>query len=171
MTSSACRARPNQSPRQLGSESGTPARRRPPAPRPVARCGAWGSASTSLLSPTCDRGESFLGTRTFSADAERNTAASVAFARGLQSDGVAATAKHYPGLGSSGHANTDLAVVSLATPRDAMAHERAGFLRHVEADTRLIMVSNAAYDAYDPGRPAVVSREILGQLRRDGFGA
>ena len=159
---------PDRSPRQLG---------RQPADAVRAAGGATGAALRRMgigvdLAPVADlaRAGSFLGTRTFSADAARNTAASVAFARGLQSAGVAATAKHYPGLGTSGQTNTDLAAVSLATPRDAMARERAGFLRHVAAGTRLIMVSNAAYDAYDPGRPAVVSRKILGRLRSDGFG-
>ena len=159
---------PDQSPQQLGRQA------------PGAAQAAGASTGASLrrmgigvdLAPVADLAiaPSFLGTRAFSPDAERNAAASVAFARGLQSAGVAATAKHYPGLGSSGQANTDLAVVSLATPRDAMARERAGFLRHVEAGTRLIMVSNAAYDAYDPGQPAVVSRRIMSRLRRDGFG-
>ena len=158
---------PDRSPRELGAQSLDAVR---------AAGAATGGALRRMgigvdLAPVADlaRAGSFLGTRTFSRDAARNTAASVAFARGLQGEGVAATAKHYPGLGTSGQANTDLAAVSLATPRAAMARERGGFLRHVEAGTRLVMVSNAAYDAYDPGRPAVVSRRILGQLRRDGF--
>jgi beta-N-acetylhexosaminidase len=123
------------------------------------------------LAPVADLpvGHSFLGDRTFSTDAERTAAASTAFAAGLQSSGVAATAKHYPGLGSAGQANTDLAAVTVGVPRSALDRERAGFVRHVDAGTRVVMVSNAVYAAYDPRRPAVASRRILGRLRTDGF--
>jgi beta-N-acetylhexosaminidase len=124
------------------------------------------------LAPVADSpadASSFLGRRTFSSPTRPAAQASVAFAVGLQRAGVAATAKHYPGLGSSGPRNTDVAPVTLATPRAEMERERAGFLRHVRAGTRLVMVSNATYVAYDRARPAVLSRRIIGRLRRDGF--
>ena len=125
------------------------------------------------LAPVADvptDASSFLGTRAFGTARAPHVKAAVAFARGLQRAGVAATAKHYPGLGSSGALNTDLAEVTLATPRGAMERERAGFLAQVRAGTRLIMVSNATYLAYDRRRPAVVSPTIIGRLRRGGFG-
>jgi beta-N-acetylhexosaminidase len=123
------------------------------------------------LAPVADlaTGPSFLATRTFSPDPGRNTSASTAFAAGLQSSGVAATAKHYPGLGSSGQANTDVAAVRLMTPLGVLARERAGFMQHVAGGTRAIMMSNAVYVAYDPTWPAVTSRKIVGRLRSDGF--
>ena len=159
---------PDRSPRELGSAS-------------LANVRAAGTATgRSLramgigvnLAPVADLpadATSFLGTRAFGSAAQPRVAAAVAFARGLQGAGVAATAKHYPGLGSSGARNTDLAAVSLATPRASMQRERAGFLRQVRAGTRLIMISNATYAAYDPMRPAVTSRKIIGRLREDGF--
>ena len=59
--------------------------------------------------------------------------------------------------------------MTLATPRPALERERASFLRLVDRGTRLVMVSNAIYLAYDRSRPAVVSRKIIGRLRRHGF--
>ena len=112
---------------------------------------------------------SFLGTRAFSADRVRNARSSVAFAEGLQQGGTAATAKHYPGLGSSGAQNTDTTAVTLTTARSTLDRERAAFVRHAKAGTRVIMVSNAIYAAYDARRPAAVSPAIIGRLRRDGF--
>lgn len=112
---------------------------------------------------------SFLGSRTFSTGMRRNTRQSVAFARGLQRERVAATAKHYPGLGSAGSVTTDVASVRIDASRATMSRERAGFVAHVRAGVRLMMMSNATYDAYDPRRPAVISRRVIGQLRADGF--
>ena len=43
-------------------------------------------------------------------------ATAAAFAAGLQEGGVAATAKHYPGLGTTGMRNTDEQVVQVDTP-------------------------------------------------------
>jgi beta-N-acetylhexosaminidase len=160
---------PTRSPRELGAA-------------PIASARSAGVATgRSLrgmgigvdLAPVVDRptdGSSFLGTRAFGSSAQPHLGASIAFARGLQAAGVAATAKHYPGLGSSGARNTDLAVVTLNPARDTLRRERAGFIDHVRAGTRLVMVSNATYPAYDPERPAVVSRKIVGRLRKDGFG-
>lgn len=112
---------------------------------------------------------SFLGMRTFSTAAGPNTRHSVGFARGLQRARVAATAKHYPGLGSAGAITTDVASVRIRASRETMGVERAGFLEHARAGVRLIMMSNAVYDAYDSRRPAVVSARMIGRLRDDGF--
>ncbi len=159
---------PDRSPRELGSA-------------PLASVRAVGAATgRSLramgigvdLAPVADvptDAKSFLGTRAFGSSAQPRVGTALAFARGLQRAGVAATAKHYPGLGSSGARNTDMAAVTLATPRATLQRERAAFLRQVRAGTRLIMMSNATYAAYDPDRPAVTSRKIIGRLRRDGF--
>jgi len=159
---------PEQSPRELGA--GSPASAR-------AAGIATGRSLRSMgigvnLAPVADLpgdATSFLGSRAFGTASKPRSAAAVAFAGGMQSAGVAATAKHYPGLGSSGRANTDEAVVTLATPLPAMERERASFLRQVDSGTRLVMMSNATYAAYDGNRPAVVSSKIVGGLRRHGF--
>ena len=61
------------------------------------------------LAPVLDspRRRNFLGSRVFSADPQLNARLGVAFVAGLQRERVAATAKHFPGLGAA-HANTDV---------------------------------------------------------------
>ena len=90
-----------------------------------------------------------------------------AFAAGLQGRGVLATGKHFPGFGAA-RANTDLARVTINTPRERLRRVderpyRALFRRSV----RLVMLSTAIYTALDPGTPAAFSRPIArGELRR-----
>jgi beta-N-acetylhexosaminidase len=124
------------------------------------------------LAPSADVAEpsSFLGTRAFGSRRSTVGAASAAFVSGLQDAGVAATAKHYPGLGRTGAANTDLEPVVARAPRGVIEADRRVFLRDVAAQTWLVMVSSAVYPPYDPARPAVLSPRVIGALRRDGFG-
>lgn len=93
-----------------------------------------------------------------------------AFASGLAAAGVAATAKHFPGLGAA-RVNTDDAVqrirLSAATLRRADERPFASF---TGAGGALVMLSTAIYPALSD-RPASLSREIAtGELReRLGF--
>jgi beta-N-acetylhexosaminidase len=95
------------------------------------------------------------------------------FVRNQQGAGVAAAAKHFPGLGAASRdQDTDLRPVTLKV--------RAGVLRRVDerpyrtaiaAGVRLVMVSWAVYPALDPHRPAGLSPLVVqGELRqRLGF--
>jgi beta-N-acetylhexosaminidase len=47
--------------------------------------------------------------------------------------------------------------------------DRSVYDGHVQAGTRLVMLSSAVYPAYDPGHPAVASRHIIDRLRATGF--
>jgi beta-N-acetylhexosaminidase len=127
------------------------------------------------LAPVLDvgsAGTSFLGSRIFSADPATTSSLGSAFATGLQAAHVAATAKHFPGLGTA-PANTDLRVVVVPTPRPELERRLAPFQAAVSSGIRLVMVSNAAYPALDPSRlPAALSPAIVGGLLRTqlGFG-
>jgi beta-N-acetylhexosaminidase len=106
----------------------------------------------------------FLGSRVFSADPTVVGRQVVAFVRGLQTGGVAAPAKHFPGLGAARENTDDHAVsvqlVRLQPFRDAIA-----------AGVRLVMISSASYPHLDPsGRPAVFSRTIVTNLLRGSLG-
>lgn len=93
-----------------------------------------------------------------------------AFAIGLQRGGVAATLKHFPGLGRA-TGNQDDAVQTVAvSARRLRAEDMAPFRRAVAAGARMVMVSSARYPALD-GVPALLSRRIVtGELReRLGF--
>jgi beta-N-acetylhexosaminidase len=118
------------------------------------------------LAPVTDtlRPGGFLGSRSFGSDAAKVGNLAVAFIRALQAGGIAATAKHFPGLGAA-RLNTDDHAVSLpATDLDP-------FRRAIAAGTKLVMVSNAAYPALDnTGSPAVFSHPIVTDLLRGTFG-
>jgi beta-N-acetylhexosaminidase len=108
--------------------------------------------------------QGFLGSRTFSRDPSLVARLTSAFVRGLQAGHVAATAKHFPGLGAA-TANTDDYVVSVRRVR------LQPFRSAIAAGVRLVMMSNASYPELDPsGRPAVFSRTIVTDLLRGKLG-
>jgi beta-N-acetylhexosaminidase len=113
---------------------------------------------------------SWLGTRAFSRDPKVNATLGPAFVAGLQSANVAATAKHFPGLGTA-HATTDTADVVLASSKQALDARLAPFRAAIDGGVDLVMVSNAGYTALDPtGAPAVISRPIVVGLLRKQLG-
>ncbi len=121
------------------------------------------------LAPVLDTpgfGSTFLGSRAFSTNPRLNAKLGAAFVAGLQHEGVAATAKHFPGLGTS-RVSTDREPVQLETPEPALEQRLRPFERAVGAGVKLVMVSNAGYAAFDPtGVPAVLSRPIVTGLLR-----
>jgi beta-N-acetylhexosaminidase len=125
------------------------------------------------LAPVLDTPSSpdnFLGSRAFGRNPRHNARLGSAFVRGLQQHGVAATAKHFPGLGTAG-ANTDSNHVWITTPKAGLDARLAPFAAAVKAGVELVMMSNAGYRAYDPsGQPAVLSRRIVTGLLREGLG-
>lgn len=92
------------------------------------------------------------------------------FATGLQEGGVAATAKHFPGLGAA-EENTDVAVQRIELSRTALREaDEAPYRAFIAAGGRLVMLSTATYPALAP-EPAAFSRAIAtAELRgRLGF--
>lgn len=110
--------------------------------------------------------------RGFSSRPGRVAATGVAFAEGLESANVAATAKHFPGLGSTS-ANTDLRPSTIRLGAKALRSiDERPYEAYVQAGARLVMVSSARYPALGgPRLPASQSRRITtGELRnRLGF--
>jgi beta-N-acetylhexosaminidase len=109
--------------------------------------------------------------RAFADDAEGVAATAVPFAEGLEGGGVAATAKHFPGLGAATE-NTDFEAQTLSlTKRELLVVDMAPYRAFIAAGGRLVMLSTAIYPALSP-RPAAFSRRIAtGELRgRLGFG-
>jgi beta-N-acetylhexosaminidase len=107
----------------------------------------------------------FLRSRSFGSDPALVGSFAVAYLRALQAGGVAATVKHFPGLGAA-RESTDDHVVSVWTS------PLAPFARAVAAGVKLVMVSSASYPHLDTsGTPAVFSRPIVTDLlrRRIGF--
>jgi beta-N-acetylhexosaminidase len=92
------------------------------------------------------------------------------FAIGLAAGGVAATAKHFPGLGAA-RFNTDNAVQRIRLPAQRLrSNDERPYTRFVAAGGAMVMLSTAIYPALS-GKPAALSRAIAtGELRdRLGF--
>ena len=79
--------------------------------------------------------------------------------QGTAAAGVAATAKHFPGLGAAATAqNTDLRPVTLPVSlRSLRAVDEAPYPAAIAAGVRLVMVSWAVYPALDAHLPAGLS--------------
>ncbi|GAB3873420.1 glycoside hydrolase family 3 protein [Terrabacter terrigena] len=111
-----------------------------------------------------------IGVRSFGAEAARVSRHSAAYVEGVQSVGVAACAKHFPGHGDT---VTDS---HLALPHvHAEAHVLDGrelepFRAAIGARVACIMTSHVVVSAIDPDRPATFSPAVLGDLLRDRLG-
>ena len=82
----------------------------------------------------------------------------------LEDAGVAATVKHFPGLGRV-EVNTDTDVGATDPETTAQDPYLAPFAAAVEAGTAAVMVSSATYPQLDPDRLAVFSPAVIGLLR------
>jgi beta-N-acetylhexosaminidase len=95
------------------------------------------------------------------------------FIRSQQATGVAATAKHFPGLGAADATeNTDLQPVTLdLSLHELRAIDESPYRAAIAAGVKLVMVSWAVYPALDASRPAGLSPAVInGELRqRLGF--
>lgn len=109
--------------------------------------------------------------RAFARGASAAGALSAAFAGGLQERGVAATLKHFPGLGAVSGNEDDVVQTVRLSKSGLRAADEAAFATGIRAGARLVMTSTARYPALDGDRVALLSRRITtGELReRLGF--
>jgi beta-N-acetylhexosaminidase len=108
--------------------------------------------------------------RGFGSSPARVADAADAFAGVLQSGGIAATAKHFPGFGAA-RENTDFSVERIdLSKRELRQVDEAPYRRFIAMGGRLVMLSTAIYPAFSPD-PAAFTRSIAtGELReRLGF--
>lgn len=82
------------------------------------------------------------GTRSFSADPARATAAGLAFARGLRRAGIVAVVKHFPGLGGA-TGNTDVKPAATKPWSVLQAKDLKPFAAAVAAGIPAVMIANA----------------------------
>jgi beta-N-acetylhexosaminidase len=89
-----------------------------------------------------------------------------AFARGLEGARVAATGKHFPGLGAAPE-DTDFHVQRIHVSRRKLRHvDERPYARYRDLGGGVVMLSTAIYPAFDPRLPAALSRELAtGELR------
>ena len=110
--------------------------------------------------------------RSYSSSASVASACGKAFITAQQATGVAATAKHFPGLGSATKTqDTDAGPVTLnVTLNQLRTIDEVPYPAAVAAGVKLVMVSWAVYPALDAARPAGLSSKVVAELRgRNGF--
>jgi beta-N-acetylhexosaminidase len=111
-----------------------------------------------------------IGVRSFGSRPDHVARHSAAWTAGLQSTGVAATAKHFPGHGDTAQdSHVSLPVVDRSLEQ-LRQRELVPFVAAIEAGTRLIMTSHIVLPQLDPDNPATMSRIVLTGLLRDELG-
>jgi beta-N-acetylhexosaminidase len=106
--------------------------------------------------------------RSYSSKAPTVTSCGKAFITAQQQTGVAATAKHFPGLGAATRSqDTDAGPVTLTVPLATLrSTDEAPYPAAISAGVRLIMASWAIYPALDAAFPAGLSPAVIqGELR------
>ena len=106
--------------------------------------------------------------RSYSSNASVVASCGMAFITAQQKTGVAATAKHFPGLGSATKSqNTDVGPVTLNVSLSGLrAKDEAPYPVAITAGVKLIMASWAVYPALDASNPAGLSPAVIqGELR------
>lgn len=111
-----------------------------------------------------------IGVRSFGADPELAARHTGAWVRGVQSTGVAASAKHFPGHGDTAE-DSHLALPVVDLPMGELAaRELVPFRAAIEAGTRTIMTSHILLPHLDPELPATLSPAIIGGVLRGELG-
>jgi beta-N-acetylhexosaminidase len=106
--------------------------------------------------------------RSYGGSAARVTRIGGAFVRGLDRGGVAATGKHFPGLGEATK-NQDLEVNRLTQSLAELRNRDERPFKALAEDLPLLMLSSAIYPALS-GRPAVFSRKVVTKELRQHIG-
>ena len=109
-----------------------------------------------------------IGVRAFGDRAERVAAHVGAFVTGLQSTGVSACAKHFPGHGGTA-IDSHVALPTVGGDGAALAAALLPFKAAIAAGVRAIMTAHVVVPAWDI-RPATLSARILSDLLRGELG-
>ncbi|MFF0450472.1 glycoside hydrolase family 3 protein [Streptomyces sp. NPDC004609] len=113
-----------------------------------------------------------IGVRSFGADAALAARHTVAYVEGLQSSGVAACIKHFPGHGDT-NVDSHHAMPRIDADLDTLhARELLPFREAIAAGSKAVMSAHILLPALDSERPATLSPQILTGLLREelGFG-
>ena len=155
------------------------------ARRPELTDAAWKAAGEELaamgitvdFAPVADtlgpRGSAVIGSRSFGDDPRANAEQVAAAVKGIQSAGISAALKHFPGHGhTTGDSHDVLPVV--AQSRSALEKQDwPPFAAGIDAGVGAIMSGHLNVKAVDPGVPATFSHKLMtdvlrGQLKFKG---
>ncbi len=125
------------------------------------------------FAPVCDVNNNplnpVIGTRSFGEDPKLVARMSAALIRGLQSSGVAATAKHFPGHGDTSSDSHRGAPIVMHNAKRIRTIELVPFRAAVKSGVRLVMTAHIVMPALNGGSnelPATLSPKILRDLLR-----
>jgi beta-N-acetylhexosaminidase len=126
------------------------------------------------LAPTVDVNSAddnpIIGTRSFGAEPLRVAAHSAAAVAGLQSSGVAACAKHFPGHGATVTDSHD-ELPTVDVPLDVLrSRDLPPFAAVIAADTKAIMSAHIRVPVLTGAAPATFSPAVLVDLLRREYG-
>ncbi|AKZ58068.1 Sugar hydrolase [Streptomyces ambofaciens ATCC 23877] len=111
-----------------------------------------------------------IGVRSFGAGTDLVARHTAAYVTGLQSVGVAACTKHFPGHGDTA-VDSHHAMPRIDVGPDVLAErDLAPFRAAIAAGSRAVMSAHILVPALDPDRPATLSRRILTDLLRGELG-
>ncbi len=111
-----------------------------------------------------------IGERSFGSNPEKVARHVVAFVEGLQSEGVAATVKHFPGHGDTA-TDSHLALPTLDASLERLhAVELFPFKAAVNAGVAAVMSYHGVVRALDPGNPATLAKHVISDLLRNELG-
>ncbi|WP_306323426.1 MULTISPECIES: glycoside hydrolase family 3 protein [unclassified Streptomyces] len=137
--------------------------------RRLAECGVnlnWAPSADVNANPD----NPVIGVRSFGADTGLVARHTAAYVEGMQSAGVAACTKHFPGHGDTAvdsHHDVPRIDVDLET---LAARDLAPFRAAIAAGSRAVMSAHLLVPALDAKLPATLSRRILTGLLREEFG-
>jgi beta-N-acetylhexosaminidase len=111
-----------------------------------------------------------IGERAFGRDADSVVRRALAFARGLESAGVLACGKHFPGHGDTAtDSHLELPRIDHEMKRLEKV-ELAPFARAAAAGMPMIMTAHVVFAAIDDDQPATLSSKVIGGVLRDKLG-
>jgi beta-N-acetylhexosaminidase len=137
--------------------------------RRLAACGVnfdWAPSADVNANPD----NPVIGVRSFGAATDLVARHTAAWVEGLQSTGVAACTKHFPGHGDT-NVDSHHSVPRIDVDADTLyARELPPFRAAITAGTRAVMSAHILVPALDAERPATLSRRILTDLLRGELG-
>ncbi|MEU7382492.1 glycoside hydrolase family 3 protein [Streptomyces sp. NPDC042207] len=137
--------------------------------RRLAECGVnlnWAPSADVNSNP----GNPVIGVRSFGAFTDLAARHTAAYVTGLQSAGVAACTKHFPGHGDTA-VDSHHAMPRIDVGAEVLqARELAPFRAAIAAGSKAVMSAHILVPALDPELPATLSRRVLTDLLRGELG-
>ncbi|MFP7696832.1 glycoside hydrolase family 3 N-terminal domain-containing protein [Trueperella sp. LYQ143] len=110
-----------------------------------------------------------IGIRSMSSDPDVVARLGVAQVTGMQSQGVSATVKHFPGHGDT-VTDSHLGLPKVTYDRATLNKHLKPFQASIDAGVDMVMTAHVIVDAIDPNMPGTLSKKVLTDLLRGEMG-